>query len=158
MKLQIITEGNPLLRNKSETIPVEIISTLKVFVQNLAQTMYEDDGIGIAAPQVGKNIRLIIIGTKNGPMALFNPKITKKSWRQEWGEEGCLSVPGVFGDVKRSKSIQATYLDKKGKVQKLSAEGLFARVIQHEVDHLNGILFIDKARNISKNSTHKNQL
>ncbi len=158
MKLKVITEGDPRLRKKSDPVTLEIIPTLKSFIQNLTQTMYEDDGIGIAAPQVAKNIRIIVIGTKNGPLVMINPKITKKSFRKEWGEEGCLSVPGVFGDVKRSKSISATYLDKRGKLQKIHAQGLFARVIQHEVDHIDGILFIDKAKNIKNIDNHKNQL
>jgi peptide deformylase len=106
--------------------------------------MIQEDGIGIAAPQVGESIRLVIINQKDKPLIMINPRIITKSIRTEIAEEGCLSVPGVFGMVKRAKKIKATALDASGKQYVLKAEGLLARVIQHEVDHLNGILFIDK--------------
>jgi len=114
----------------------------------MKKLMLESDGVGLAAPQIGKNIRLCVINAKEGPICLINPKITKKSWTKEWGEEGCLSIPNVFGQVKRHKKITCQYFNLSGKVLKLSAEGLLARVIQHEVDHLDGVLFIDKARNV----------
>ena len=98
--------------------------------------------------QIGKNVRLAVINTKNGRIFLINPKITKKSLLKEWGEEGCLSVPGVFGQVKRHKKITCEYLDQKSVENAIKAEGLLARVIQHEIDHLDGILFIDKAKNL----------
>jgi peptide deformylase len=79
---------------------------------------------------------------------MFNPKIVKKSIRQEWGEEGCLSIPGVFGNVKRYRTVECSFFDTKGQRQVAEAEGLLARVIQHEIDHLDGILFIDKAKDI----------
>ena len=79
---------------------------------------------------------------------MINPKILKKSLFKEWDEEGCLSVPGFFGQVKRHKKITLEYLDANGKLQRLDAEGFFARIIQHEIDHLNGILFTDKAKDL----------
>ncbi|MDD5342690.1 MAG: peptide deformylase [Patescibacteria group bacterium] len=147
MKRKILTEGDPRLRKKSLIISNFKDSTLKSLTQDLTQTMYEEDGVGIAAPQVGQNVRLIVVSTKDKPLVLINPVIISKSWRKETLEEGCLSVPGVYGLVKRSKNIKATYQDKNGVNHDLDAKGLLARVIQHEVDHLDGILFIDRVKN-----------
>jgi peptide deformylase len=93
---------------------------------------------------------LIVVNTKNGVLALFNPKITKKSWIKEIAEEGCLSVPFIFGDVRRNKKITCFFSNKEGKKDKINASGMLARVLQHEIDHLDGILFIDKAKNLKK--------
>jgi len=114
----------------------------------MIQIMLGHDGVGLAAPQIGRNIRLIVVRYLDGDLVLINPKICKKSWLKEWDEEGCLSVPGIVGDVKRCKKITIKFLDENGKLRQLTGQGLLARVIQHEVDHLDGILFIDKARNI----------
>jgi len=148
--LKIITNPNPILRNKSEEIAIKEISSNKFqgLCSDMAKTMIESDGIGLAAPQIGKNIRVIVINTKNGELCMINPKITRKSWKKEWGEEGCLSVPDVFGQVKRHKKIKCRFLNTKAEPVEIEAEGLMARVIQHELDHLNGVLFIDKAKNI----------
>jgi peptide deformylase len=81
---------------------------------------------------------------------MFNPVITKRSFRQEWGEEGCLSIPGVYGDVKRFKSVSCRFIDPEGNERIVKASGLLARIIQHEIDHIDGILFIDKGKNIHK--------
>lgn len=140
--LQIITHPNPILRQKSAKIE-KVTENIKRLALAMERTMLEKDGVGLAAPQVGENIRLIVVNTKDGPIHLINPKITKKSWRKELGEEGCLSVPDFYGQVKRHKKIQAVYYDKKHVKIKIKAEGLLARVIQHEIDHLDGILFID---------------
>ena len=122
----------------------------------MAKTMLKTDGVGLAAPQIGKNIRLAVINSKDGVFCLINPKFTKKSWAREIGQEGCLSIPGVFGKVKRHKKISLTYTDKDGKKTKMTAIGMMARVIQHEIDHLDGILFIDKAVEI-ENEKLKNK-
>lgn len=151
MKLLPITKNpDPLLRKKSVKINPKEITTEKFqeLLLDMTKTMKEKDGIGLAAPQIGKNIRLIVINTKDGVICMVNPKITKKSLRKEWDEEGCLSVPGTFGQVKRCKKITCKYLDKKGKEQTIEGEGLLARVLQHEIDHLDGILFIDKAKDL----------
>ncbi|MFA6551764.1 MAG: peptide deformylase, partial [Patescibacteria group bacterium] len=116
---------------------------IKRLILAMGKTMKEKDGAGLAAPQVGESIRLIVINTKNGVLPLINPKITRKSWRKELGEEGCLSVPDFFAPVSRHKKIKVIYYNEENEQVKLSAEGMFARVIQHEIDHLNGVLFID---------------
>ncbi|MBU1074770.1 peptide deformylase [Patescibacteria group bacterium] len=144
MKYEIITEGNPILRKKSDTIKNPMDSDVQEFIPDLVKMMLEEDGIGIAAPQVGKSIQMIVVNQKDGPLVLINPKVKSKSMRTEIAEEGCLSVPGIFGLVKRSKKAKVEALDKNGKSVTIKAEGLFARVLLHEIDHLNGILFIDK--------------
>ncbi|MCG2701272.1 peptide deformylase [Candidatus Parcubacteria bacterium] len=150
--LPILINPNPILRKKSTQIRRDEIKTKEFqrLCSDMAKTMEEKDGAGLAAPQIEKNIRLVVVRTENSAVCMINPKIIKKSWAKECGEEGCLSVPDVFGKVKRHKKIICKYLDKKGKEIKIEAEGLMARVIQHEIDHLDGVLFIDKARDIKK--------
>lgn len=150
--LKIITQPSPILRKKSVEINPKIAKTreFKTLISAMAKTMIKTDGVGLAAPQIGKNIRLVVINSKNGVLCLINPKLTKKSWARELGQEGCLSIPGIFGVVKRHKKVSLTYYDQDGKKIKLTAEGMMARVIQHEVDHLDGILFIDKASAVEK--------
>ena len=116
----------------------------------MAATMIKKDGVGLAAPQIGRHIRLIVVNTQDGPICLINPVLKQKSWRREWGEEGCLSVPDVFGQVKRYKKVVCVFYNQKGEKKIITAQGLLARILQHEIDHLDGILFIDKARHIKK--------
>lgn len=148
--LNIITHPNPLLRKKSPEVTKEKICSpeIKELCLNMVKTMLKKEGLGLAAPQIGENIRLAVINTKDGIIMLINPKITRKSLGKEWGEEGCLSLPNIFGQVKRHKEITCEYFDINAKEKKLKAKGLLARVIQHEVDHLDGILFIDKAKDV----------
>jgi peptide deformylase len=154
--LKIITAPNSRLRKKSKEISLKEIPDFSKLISALEKTMMATDGAGLAAPQIGKNIRLAVINSKDGPICLINPKINRKSWAKEFGQEGCLSIPGVFGKVKRHKKITLTYYDRSGIKIKQTAEGLMARVMQHEIDHLDGILFIDKAVEIEKtNATSK---
>jgi peptide deformylase len=150
--LPIVINPNPILRKKSLEISSDRIKNkeFQQFCQDIALTMVEKDGVGLAAPQVSKNIRIIVVNTKDGPVCMINPQITKKSWTKEWGEEGCLSIPNTFGKVKRCRKIKCVYFDKNGEKINIAAFGLLARIIQHEVDHLDGILFIDKAKDIKK--------
>ncbi|HBC44488.1 MAG: Peptide deformylase [Parcubacteria group bacterium GW2011_GWC2_42_12] len=144
--LKIITIPNPILRKKSKEINFKEINTrdFAKLVSAMGKTMIKTDGAGLAAPQIGKSIRLAVINSKDGPICLINPKITRKSWARELGQEGCLSIPGIFGQVKRHKKITVAYYNQAGKKIKQVAQGLMARVMQHEIDHLDGILFIDK--------------
>jgi len=155
--LNIIINPNPILRKKSLNISQKEINIkeMQELYADMAKTMREKDGVGLAAPQIGKNIKLSVINTKDGPLVMLNPKLIKKSWAKEWDEEGCLSVPYTSGKVKRHKKVCCRYLDKKGQEKKIDAEGLLARVIQHELDHLDGILFIDKAKEIKKMNEHE---
>lgn len=155
--LKILTQPNPILRKKSIEISPEVIKSrgFKSLISSMAKTMVKTDGVGLAAPQIGKNIRLAVINSKDGVFCLINPKLTKKSWARELGQEGCLSIPGVFGKVKRHKKITLAYYNQSGKKVKLTAAGMMARVLQHEIDHLDGILFIDKAVEIEKPQSNK---
>lgn len=153
--LKILTYPHPALRQKSKVVDLQELKDkkLRAFCLSMAKTMLKKEGVGLAASQVGKNIRLNVINIKGKQIIMINPKIVKKSLLKEWGEEGCLSVPDTFGDVKRHKKITCCYFDLDKKENKIKAEGLLARVIQHEIDHLDGILFIDKAKDI-KHVTH----
>jgi peptide deformylase len=152
--LKIITQPDPILRKKSKEIGLKEINSreFRELVSAMIKTMLKTDGVGLAAPQIGMNIRLAVINSKDGSFCLINPKITKKSWATEIDQEGCLSIPGIFGKVKRHKKITLVYFDQAGKKIKQTVQGLMARVMQHEIDHLDGVLFIDKAVEIEKNS------
>lgn len=146
--LKILTIPEPSLRQKSVAIkPAEILKLKSLFL-DMIETMYGADGVGLAAPQIGKNIRLAIISKEGTPdkkdWVLINPKIIKHSWKRIKDEEGCLSVPGVRKEVARFAKITIKALDAKGQPLNFQAENLFARVIQHEIDHLDGILIVDK--------------
>lgn len=123
----------------------------RYFLSALRVTMKRAKGVGIAAPQVGECVRVCWV-SRDGTHAilLINPVITSRSHEEVFAEEGCLSIPGVFGDVLRAKTVDITYYDADGVQQTLQAEDFLARVIQHEIDHLDGILFTSKARNIHK--------
>lgn len=138
------------LRQKSKKVVNFNSSALQQLILDMDKTMKEKDGLGLAASQVGHNINLIVINTSEGSLVLINPKILRKSWKKELAEEGCLSLPDIYGLVNRHKKIRVSAFDRQGKKIKFTAEGLFARVIQHEVDHLKGVLFIDKAKEIIK--------
>jgi peptide deformylase len=150
-ELKILIHPNPTLRKKSDPIAeTEILAKeFQTLLADMKETMLKKDGAGLAAPQIGKNIRVVVINYEDKIFFLVNPQITKKSWAKEIEEEGCLSVLNkkgeiIYAPVERHKKINCIYLDEKGVKQKLIAEKLFARVIQHEIDHLDGILFIDK--------------
>ena len=146
--LKVITIPAKNLREQSKDITKANIPQLSGLIKNMIETMYVSDGIGLAAPQIGKNIRLATIGKEATPdgkdWAIINPKILKHSWRKVIGEEGCLSVPGVTKEVSRFKKITVKALNQKGESHIFEAEDFFARVVQHEIDHLDGILIIDK--------------
>lgn len=142
---KIIKYPNPILRKKAEEIK-EITPEIEKIAEDLTETMLESDpeGVGLAAPQVGVSKRIFIAQTDSGPAVFINPKIVKKSIKIEKAEEGCLSLPKVWLNVKRARSVEFESIDINGKKMKTKAEGIFARILQHEIDHLNGILIIDK--------------
>lgn len=144
--MQVITVPHPTLRAKAATVTVAAMTTpaMQEFIHQLIRTMKEYRGIGIAAPQVDKSIRLIIVDTADGPQAFFNPRILWQSLTTAVDEEGCLSIPNTYGLVKRPRSIITSYHDTTGQRQRLRGRGLFARVLCHEIDHLNGVLFTDR--------------
>lgn len=148
--LKIITHPDPVLRRQAKEIGPSAFGdpVFQNLVADMTETMIAKDGVGLAAPQVGHSLRLIVVNTKNGVLSMINPVITKRSLFKEADEEGCLSIPNVFGTVKRHKKIRCKFLTVQGQAKRIEASGLLARIIQHEVDHLDGILFIDKAKDI----------
>jgi peptide deformylase len=144
--LKVVTIPNPILNKKTELIK-KIDSEILTLVRDMVDACRKANGIGLAAPQIGKSIRLCIINLEHlglPPFALINPKIVKKSWKKVEMEEGCLSIPGVFGMVKRPVKVTVEAQNLEGGKNKFEADGLLSRVIQHEVDHLDGILFTSK--------------
>ena len=143
MNLRILHIGEETLREPSEPV-TEINDDIRQLVQDMFETMYKANGVGLAAPQVGRNIRLFVIDLDGkSPMVFSNPEIVKKTGK-ETCEEGCLSVPGFREDVQRAKPIIAEATDLAGLGFEVTAEGLMARAIQHELDHLEGVLFVDR--------------
>jgi peptide deformylase len=146
--LSLITLPNPILRKVAEDVKFPVDSNFRKFIKEMFTAMKHYDGIGLAAPQVGKSIQLMVINTPNKPTAFINPVVLKKSWKKSEAEEGCLSVPNVYGMVKRSKKILVSFFNIDGVKHEEWLDGMIARVYQHEVDHLNGILFIDRTKKI----------
>jgi len=146
--LNILTlpQDEKALRQISKPLAANQISDpiQQKFFDNLGVTMLKADGLGLAAPQVNQPIRVIAVNLDGQAYIFINPHILHRSWRQDIMEEGCLSIPGTYGPVKRAKKIKLTYFDRQGHKQFSNYQGLTARVIQHEIDHLDGVLFIDK--------------
>lgn len=150
---QIVLLGEPCLRDKS--VPVtEFDDKLRLLGDTLVATMTANNGLGLAAPQVGISKRVISvrIGTREEPRALVlvNPVFTHKSEEMAEGEEGCLSIPGVRLSIERSKSVSVTYQDVLGDTNELDADGLLAVCLQHEVDHLDGTLILDRVSRLRR--------
>lgn len=146
--LKIVTIPDPILTKKTSLID-EPGPYIKKLVADMIEACRKSNGIGLAAPQIGKSIRLCIINLEHvglTPFALINPKIIKRSWKKIEMEEGCLSIPGIFGIVKRPERIKVEAQNLNGEKHVFDADGLVARVIQHEVDHLDGILFTSKMK------------
>jgi len=153
-KRNIVIEPDPILRKKSEKLEKVDLETQK-FLDDMLDTMYSAPGIGLAAVQVGVLKRLIVVDISKedenkNPLFLINPIITQKSDKKSIHEEGCLSLPGYFAEIERPAECQVEYLDYNGNKQSLKATGLLSTCIQHEIDHLNGILFIDYLSKIKK--------
>lgn len=146
-RLPIVALPHPVLRKKTALVRPEEITTpvFQALLEDMTKTMFEADGVGLAANQVAVAKQVTVISTKDGPLALINPRVTRMAKKTERGEEGCLSVPGVWGIVERSVELDVEALGRDGTPLAFTAKGFFARVIQHETDHLNGILFVDRA-------------
>ena len=143
--------GDRVLRQPAKRI-AKADDSVRKLAQEMLQTMYSSHGIGLAAPQVGINKQLIVIDCapddpSNRPMILINPKITSVSKELSLSEEGCLSIPGIYLDVIRPEVVEVSFKDEQGKPCKRQATDLLARVIQHEMDHLNGVMFVDRVNN-----------
>ena len=154
MLRKILTEPDPILRKKCEPLEKVDIDTKKL-MDDMLETMYAAPGIGLAAVQVGILKRLVVIDISKGeekkkPIFLINPQIMHQSKETSVYEEGCLSLPGQFAEIERPAECTIKYIDYNGKEKDLKADGLLATCIQHEVDHLNGILFIDYLSKLKK--------
>ncbi len=149
MPLEIVPYGSPILRRQSELV-TEITDVILVLIDDMIQTMNLYQGIGLAAPQVGRSIMLFLINwdlideEKSGIQAYINPKILEIGDETEKQDEGCLSLPEVWAPVRRHESIRVQYTDIEGKIVEEDLSGMPSRVFQHEFDHLLGILFIDR--------------
>lgn len=146
--LPIRKEGDPVLRQKAAPVH-KVTKRIVKLLQDMEETMYAADGIGLAAPQVGVSERLIVVDVGDGPIHLVNPVLLSAEGSVV-DVEGCLSIPGVIGYVERAQRVVVEGLDIRGKRRRVAAEDLLARALQHEIDHLDGILFIDKATGITK--------
>ena len=146
MKLEVRIMGDPILRARADEVP-SITEKTKELIRDMFETMYAEDGVGLAAPQVGVGERIIVVDPQQDDLpafALINPVILEFSKETEKGEEGCLSIPGLRDLVERSYSVVVKGMTEEGEDRQLELEGLPARIIQHEVDHLDGVLFIDR--------------
>ena len=138
-----------VLKGKARKVS-HIDESIQKLIDDMIETMEQANGVGLAAPQIGIPLRVVVLQLpEEGPIVLINPEIVKRG--QEYQvTEGCLSVPGLAGDIKRSVSVTARGLDRSGRVIRIKAEGLMAQAIQHELDHLDGTLFIDRVEDKSK--------
>jgi len=141
--LEIKKYPDPILKQKCQEVE-DIDNEVLKLISEMKKIVTEADGAGLAAPQVGVPRRMIVIQTEDGPQAFINPKIISKSKEVETMEEGCLSFPGIRLNIKRAKGVLIEALDTDGKVIQVEAKNIQARIFQHEIDHLDGILFIDR--------------
>ena len=151
---KIVIEPDPILREKSESLE-KVDDEIRKLLDDMLETMYAAPGIGLAAVQVGILKRIIVIDIskdkeKKTPLFLINPEIISRSKKTSVYEEGCLSLPGHFAEIERPAECQVKFIDYDGKEKELVADGLLATCIQHEVDHLNGVLFIDYLSKLKK--------
>lgn len=141
--------GDPVLREKSERA-TKFDENLHTFIKNLTEIMYRDDGVGLAAPQVGILKRVFVFDDGEGSKAIINPEIIETSAEMTEIEEGCLSIPDVYANVIRPKWVRMVYQDENGEGHEKIFDNYSGRIVQHESDHLNGILFIDRISNAKK--------
>ena len=155
--LPILEVPDPRLKAKAAPV-AEVDAELRKLADDMLETMYKAPGIGLAANQVGVMKRVCVVdvadrkaGEEPRPMVLVNPDIAWRSEDEETVEEGCLSLPNQYADVTRPRSVRVRYLDLEGTEQEVAAEGLLARCLQHEIDHLDGVLFIDRISALKRN-------
>ena len=154
MKRKILIEPDPILRKKSRPLE-KVDDEIRKLMKDMLNVMYEAPGIGLAAVQVGILKRIVVIDVskdekKRDPLFLVNPEIVHRSKMMSTYEEGCLSLPNHFAEIERPAECKINYIDFNGKKKELKADGILATCIQHEVDHLNGVLFIDYLSKLKK--------
>jgi peptide deformylase len=152
--LPIITAPDPRLKKKCE--PVEQVDEeIRTLMDDMLATMYAAPGIGLAAPQVGVSKRVLVLDVSNDdddpePLCMANPEVVWSSEEKNVYEEGCLSVPEQYADVKRPKKVRVSFLDKNNDAREIEADGMLATCVQHEIDHLEGVLFVDYLSSIKR--------
>ena len=147
MVLEVKKYGDPVLRRKTTLVPREMLEDpdFQQFLDDLVETMQVEDGVGLAAPQVGDSRRVCVAVDGDEVHVLINPKIRGRSVRQATDTEGCLSLPGLQAEVQRPAKVIVKALNRRGETVEIRARGLFARILQHEIDHLDGVLYVDRA-------------
>jgi peptide deformylase len=154
-KLDILVAPDPRLKLTSQPVPLVDDSTRRL-MDDMLETMYAAPGIGLAAPQVGKPVRVIVVDVANEdedphPYRMVNPEIVEASQEMRVTNEGCLSVPDFYADVERADTITVKYLDEHGEQKVLKADGMLATCIAHEIEHLDGVLFVDHLSMVKRN-------
>jgi peptide deformylase len=147
-KLEILTYPNPVLLAKAQVV-ARVSPRIQRLAHDMLETMYPAAGIGLAAPQVGVQKRVIVADVGEGPLVLVNPAIAAVKGEQ-LGVEGCLSLPDLVGEVRRAEWVTVNGLNGQGRPVRLESEGLLARVLQHEIDHLDGILFVARVEDLTR--------
>jgi peptide deformylase len=153
--LTILEAPHPILKTRAAPV-TSIDPALRRLMDDMLETMYRAPGIGLAAPQVAVTKRVIVVdlakeGEERRPMRIINPEIVWRSEDADIADEGCLSLPDHFAEVRRPRAVRMRYLDEQGLEREVEADGLFARCLQHEVDHLDGILFVDHLSALKRN-------
>jgi peptide deformylase len=146
---EIVTYPAEVLRQRASAVE-KIDGSVFSLIENMADLMYQSDGVGLAAPQAGVSRRVIVLDVGEGLLSLVNPEILETDEEKDTVEEGCLSLPGIRVQVQRPKSVTVRGLNEKGETVVKTAEGMWARAFQHEIDHLNGVLIIDHASMVQK--------
>ena len=165
MVLPVVAYGHPVLKKVAKEIDPSF-PNLKEFITDMFDTMYQSDGVGLAAPQVNVPLRIVVVEfgseeDEEAPKKLYtviNPEITRPSTETVLGTEGCLSVPGIVGEVERAESLTVKGLSRRGQPITIKAKGWLARIFQHEIDHLDGILFVDRAEKLWKTEEQQGQV
>jgi peptide deformylase len=153
--LPILIVPDPALRTRARSVTPDDRPTVEALVPRMLATMYRAPGIGLAAPQVGVSLRIAVVDLmpddKPSPIILINPEVVAVSEEVATREEGCLSLPGQYADVTRPARVEVSFRDQSGAVRNIKAEGLLAACLQHEIDHLDGVLFVDHLSSLKRN-------
>ncbi len=153
--LPILIAPNPMLKARARPVEPRDADQVRALLPRMFATMYRAPGIGLAAPQVGHGLRIVVVDLmpdeKPAPIALINPEIVTASEELATREEGCLSLPGQYADITRPARVTVRYFDQEGAPHEIDAESLLAACLQHEIDHLNGVLFVDHLSNLKRN-------
>ncbi len=145
--------GSEVLRREADEIE-QVDDEVRTLIGDMFETMYQAEGVGLAAPQIGISLRVIVVDVHDEvtqPFALINPRLVEASPELEKGEEGCLSIPGLTAVVERAAHVVVEGLDRDGQPLRIAGAGLLGRCLQHEIDHLNGVLFVDKVSPLQRN-------